>query len=374
MLKALACAQAGAGHMVTVCTTNRDYPRGVLRPAGTDTICDGAVQVHYFPVQVVSLKASWQLARFIDANVAGFDIAHVHGLYRFPPTYAARCARRLGVPYVVRPYGALVPYLHRRSARSMLLKRLYERWFDLPNLNGASAIHFTTEEERDGTSCLNLRARSFVVPNGIDWTRFESLPERGGFRAEHGLGDSPIVLFLGRIHQGKGLDLLIPAFEAVWRELPDVQLVVVGPENDDYGQRVRRWVHDRGLDGSVRFVGFLDAAGVVRAYVDADVYALPSYAESFGMTVVEAMACGLPVVISDRVSIHREVAAAGTGLVTPCEVEAVGAALNTLLRDRALATAMGSAGRRTVLEHYTWPPIAEALTREYEAAIARARQ
>jgi len=329
------------------------------------------VQVHYFPVQIVPLKISLQLARFINASIADFDIVHIHGLYRFPTTYAARSARKRGVPYIICPHGSLAPYLHRRSSRSVSLKRLYERWFDLPNLHGAGAVHYTTEEERSGASFLNLHAPSFVVPNGVDWQRFRSLPARGAFRAAHGLGEAPIVLFLGRVHRSKGLDLLIPAFESVRRRVPDAKLVVVGPENDDYGQEVRGWVHKRGLGESVRFVGFLDGPDVLRAYVDADVFALPSYTESFGMTVVEAMACGLPVVISDHVNIHREIAAAGAGIVTTSAAEVVAEAVSTLLRDRALATAMGSAGRRAALEQYTWPPIVQALTREYESVIAR---
>lgn len=372
MLKALACAQANAGHQVTVCTTNRDHPSGTLRPAGKDVICDGVVEVHYFPVQVNALKISLHLARFLNTHIADFDIVHVHGLYRFPSTYAAWRARKLGVPYVVCPHGSLAPYLHRRSSRSVSLKRLYECWFDLPNLHGAGAVHYTTEEERRGAAFLHLRAPSFVVPNGIDWARFASLPARGAFRAARGLGDAPVALFLGRLHESKGLDLLIPAFASVRRTVPDACLVLVGPDNDDYGRQVRMWVHERGLDASVLFGGFLDGADVLRAYVDADVFVSPSYTESFGMTVVEAMACALPVVISDQVNIHHEIAAAGAGIVTPCAVEAVAIALSTLLRDRALATAMGSTGRRVALEQYTWPPIVQALTREYESVIAHA--
>jgi len=374
MLKALTCAQAKAGHDVTVGTTNRDYPRGSLRPAGTEVICAGAVEVHYFSVQVSALKISLSLAHFINTQIETFDIVHVHGLYRFPSTYTAWRARRLGVPYVVTPHGSLAPYLHRRSSRSVALKRLYERWFELANLHGAGAVHYTAEEEQMGASFLHLRAPSFVIPNGIDWARYEALPQRGTFRAAHGLNDARIVLFLGRVHKSKGLDLLIPAFAAVKEKVADAQLVIVGPDNDDYGQQLRGWVHERGLDECIRFVGFLDGPHVLSAYVDADVYALPSYTESFGMTVVEAMACGSPVVISDQVNIHRDIAAVGAGLVTPCAVEPLATCLYRLLSDNALAKAMGAAGRRMVRERYSWPPIVEALTREYETVIARTRE
>jgi glycosyltransferase involved in cell wall biosynthesis len=320
---------------------------------------------------VASLKISVQLARFIRANIEKFDIVHIHGLYRFPTTYAARLARKRRVPYVIRPHGSLAPYLHYRSARSVYLKRLYERWFDLPNLNGASAVHYTSEGERQDASFLKLRAPSFVVPNGIDWARFAALPSRGAFRAAYGIGNAPLVLFLGRVHPSKGLDRLIPAFMEVRSVLKDARLVIAGPHNDSYGEQLRAWVRQQGLDQSVVFVGFLEGAEAVRAYVDADVYALPSYTESFGLTVIEAMACGVPVVISDRVNIHQEISGAGAGLVTSDKVEAIAAALKTLLNGRDRAIAMGAAGRRTVQLRYSWPPIVDALTREYEAILAR---
>src|SRR5690606_8058113 len=217
-------------------------------------------------------------------------IVHVHGLYRFPPTYAAWQARQQGVPYIIRPHGSLDPYLYDKStAGSVWLKRLYERWFDLPNLNAASAIHYTAEEERKRAAFLRLRAPSFVVPNGLEWREYAELPRRGALRAKLGLGDAPVVLFLGRLHFKKGLDLLIPAFETLRGRVPEAQLVIAGPENDQYGRLVRQWVAARGLGAAVHFVGPLFERDVVQAYVDADVFALPSYTENFGMTVVEAM-------------------------------------------------------------------------------------
>ncbi len=212
-----------------------------------------------------------------------------------------------------------------------------------------------------------------MVPNGIDWERYRTLPPRGALRTRWGLHDEPVVLFLGRLHFKKGLDLLIPAFDALRRELPDAQLVIAGPENDDYGAKVRGWVRERGLDQAVHFVGMLTGDDVVQAYVDADVFALPSYTENFGMTVAEAMACGLPVVISDQVNIHAEVAHAGAGVVTRCDAAEVANALHTLLGDVERRRTMGQAGRRLVQQRYTWPLVVEALTREYEAVIERHR-
>jgi glycosyltransferase involved in cell wall biosynthesis len=318
---------------------------------------------------------SFELAKWLARNIGEFDVVHVHGLYRFATTYAAYQARRQGVPYVITPHGALDPYLYARSSSGKLgFKRLYERWFDLPNLHAADAIHYTAEEERERTAFLNLRAPSFVVPNGLDWDRYRALPARGALRARWGLGEAPLALFLGRLHFKKGLDLLIPAFDALRQRVPGVQLVIAGPENDDYGQQVRGWVRERGLEDTVHFVGPLEGTDVLQAYVDADVFALPSYTENFGMTVAEAMACALPVVISDQVNIHAEVSGAGAGLVTACDAGEVTAALELLLRDAERRRAMGAAGRRLVQERFTWPAIVEQLTAEYQKVIDRHRR
>lgn len=367
-------AQAAAGHSVDVVSTNVDAPHGVLPVVPNRFVeRDGARWCHC-SVEFRPLLVSWDLEKYIRKNIKCYDIAEIHGLYRFPPTYAAWQARKQGVPYVIRPHGSLDPYLYDRSSTGRLrFKRLYERWFDLPNLHAASAIHYTAEEERERAAFLRLRAPSFVVPNGLDWAQYRSLPARGALRARWGLGEAPLVLFLGRLHFKKGLDLLVPAFDALRRRVPDVQLVIAGPENDAYGEQVRGWVRERALDAAVRFVGPLHGADVVQAYVDADVFALPSYTENFGMTVVEALACRLPVVISDQVNIHAEISGAGAGLVTRCDAGEVAQALETLMADAGRRRAMGEAGRRLVQARFTWPAIVEALTAEYERVIVRHR-
>ena len=374
VLKQLPVVQARAGHRVTVCTTDRgNPPREKLSATYFNGLFPSDVALQVFPVDFSPLMVSVNMARWLHRNVRDFDIVHVHGLYRFPQTYAASQARRHTVPYIIRPHGSLDPFLYKRSSRSLLLKRAYERWFDFPNLNAAGAIHYTSEGERQRAAVLNLRAPSFVVPNALDWDRFRTLPPRGALRTRWGLHDEPVVLFLGRLHFKKGLDLLIPAFDALHRRVPDVRLVIAGPENDDYGATVRAWVRERSLEQFVHFVGPLQGPDVVQAYVDADVFALPSYTENFGMTVAEAMACALPVVISDQVNIHGEVAGAGAGLVTRCDAAEVADALHALLGDSDRRRAMGQAGRHLVQERYTWPLVVQALTREYEAVIARHR-
>jgi glycosyltransferase involved in cell wall biosynthesis len=328
--------------------------------------------VIYCKNEIAMINLSLQLRHFLRKRVRDFDIVHIHGLYRFPPTYAAFHARQHGIPYVIRPHGSLDPYLYQRSDKNLFLKRLWERLFDLPNLNAASAIHYTAEDERRLAGFLDLKAPSFVVPNGVEWVPFERLPQPGGFRRSQGIGNRPLMLFLGRLHVKKGLDLLVPAFARVRRQIPSALLALVGPASSpSYEKEILGWIREHNLSDAVIRVPFLQGDALLRAYVDADVFVLPSYTENFGMTVVESLACETPVVISNRVNIHDEITKAEAGLVTDCDSGQVAVAVIRLLRDEQLRGRMGANGRKLVQERFTWPRIVEDLTREYLAAIAR---
>ena len=332
-----------------------------------------SIQLNLYGPEFVDIIYSNAMRKYLRHRIDEYDLVHVYGLYRFPPTYASRQARKQNVPYVICPHGSLDPFLYQRSSRNVLLKRLWERWFDLPNLHGASAIHYTSEDEREHAAFLKLRAPSFVVPNGLDWARFVSLPARGAFRAQLGIGEAPLVLFLGRLSFVKGLDLLVPAFARVRARYPDAVLAIVGPDNEGYGAKVHGWVAELGLQTCVRFVDHLQGEAVLQAYVDADVFALPSYTENFGMVVAESLACATPVVISDQVNIHREVSGASAGLVTRCDAGEVAEAIGALLADAPRRAAMGAAGRELVQRQWTWDVVARQLTTEYERVIERHR-
>lgn len=370
VLPELAKAQAEAGLEVEILTTNADQPHGVYHAPGRARLPDSAVWVNYCPSFPRLLRFSTGVVGFLRRNARRFDLFHIHGLYRFPPSYAGYAARKAGIPYIIRPHGSLDPYLFARSSRSLPLKRTYERLIDRPNLEAADAIHYTTEDERDRAAFLKLRPRAFVVPNGLDWAPYDALPARGALRARLGLDGCPLVLFLGRLHHKKGMDILIAAFDALRRGMPAARLVIVGPEPDGYGAQVRKWVAQRGLNDAVLFAGAMTGTDVLQAYVDADVFVLSSYTENFGMSVVEAMACGRPVVISDQVNIHSDVARAGAGIVTRCDSGEVSAALFALLGDEARRRALGEAGRSLVRGRFTWAAIVRQLQAQYEAVLA----
>lgn len=328
--------------------------------------------LHYFdsstPMLIAPSMAKW-LAQHIDS----FDCVHIHGLYRFPVIYAAWRSKMEKIPYMITPHGALDPFLYRQSrygVLGLLLKRMCERLFDFPNLNGAAAIHYTAREEAERAAFLKLKAPAVVVPNGIDWEQYATLPAPGAFRQRIGLDKgTPLILFLGRINFKKGLDLLVPAFAQVTKTMPSARLAIVGPDNDGYGRKVRQWCQQQDVLDKVIFVDYLEPARVTEAYVDADVFVLPSYTENFGMTVVEAMACGRPVIISDQVNICQEIKVHDAGRVVALDQNILAQAMIGVLQDPHAARAMGERGRMLVQQKFTWPIIVKKLTAVYEALM-----
>jgi len=354
------------GMDVTIFSTHLDYPRGVLDVPTNSPVKLNGVKIYYFPVQFRPLIISIQLARILWREVHNFDVIHIHGLYRFPQSFAAWCARRKNVPYIIRPHGSLDPFLFHQK-RHKFLKRIYERLIDIPNLRSAAAVHFTTTEERNLTHCLKITDKSVVIPNGLEVSRFEELPNPGRFRMKWGIPENiPLILFLGRINFKKGLDLLIPAFARIHKNWPKAQLVLAGPDNEDYGKEVRACIRKYGMSNRVTFTGMLKREDTVFAYVDSDLFVLPSYTENFGMTVVEAMACRCPVVISDKVNIWLEINQAGAGLVTQCNVEDLAKAMLKLIFDVELRKNMGRAGRNLVIDKYNWRVISHKLIQLYD--------
>ena len=364
VVRTLSAYQARARLDVTVCTTNWDKFTDEKTPANLELLEDGVIY-NFFP-SWSPLLISLAMNKWFGKNMKLYDIVHIHGLYRFPVTSAACWARKVGVPYVIMPHGSLDPFLYNQSRYNLTLKRIYERLFDIPNLNYAAAIHYTAEEEAKRAAFLKISQKKVILPNGIDWESYQLLPSKGSFRRKIKLNDqSPLVLFLGRINFKKGLDLLVPAFGRALLKYPDARLAVVGPDNEGYGSKVRRMCREQGIHDKVFFVDHIRPEKVKEAYVDADVFVLPSYTENFGLTVVEAMACGCPVIISDQVNIWREIQETGAGIVVGLTPRALAKAICQVLSDKGLAREMGAQGRLAAEERYAWPCIVEQLTQIY---------
>ena len=234
---------------------------------------------------------------------------------------------------------------------------------------GAATVLYTTEEEKRLAEPHACGAPGAVVPLGLDMAEFDDMPAPGGFRSGHPeIGDKTILLFFGRLHMKKGLDILARAFGKLARGRDDIHLVIAGPDND-MRDRVSQWLRDEDVLEKTTFTGMVLGPDKRALLGDGDIFVLPSYSENFGIAVLEAMACAMPVVISDKVNIWREVEAGNAGRVTPCDVEAVARAIDELLNDKDAAREMGENGKAVVAEQFAWPKIALMLEDVYTSLI-----
>jgi glycosyltransferase involved in cell wall biosynthesis len=363
----MARAVAQLGHQVSIYTTNQDGPGVLPVPTGGPVWRDG-VEVRYFPIQPPRFwGASWPLARALRQAIPAADLVHVHNLYLFHDLACSRYCRVFGVPYLIQPHGTLDPFIYRRHRRR---KRLMEWAFQDRALKGADAVLFTTAEERELAAPFTFGTPGVVVPLGLDLEEFAELPQPGEFRRRHPeIGAKQIILFFGRINFKKGLDIVARAFGSVARRRQDVHLVIAGPDNEGWGGRVRTWLAAEGVEARTTFTGMVLGPERLAVLRDAGLFVLPSYSENFGLAVIEAMAAGLPVIISHRVNLWREVKDAGAGRVIPCDPAALADQIMDLLDHPEAAAALAHNGRSLVEASFQWPRIAQRLAEAYSRII-----
>lgn len=306
------------------------------------------------------------LGRALRHGVATFDVVHIHSLFLYPQLAASSHARRAGVPYVVAPCGALDPALRGRSRH---VKRVTDVAWQRRMLDGAAAIHYKTGEERELTADLGYAAPAIVVPNGIDWDGFQRLPSGASFRAEHlGGHRGPVVTNLGRISHKKCLDVLIRAFADVRTHVPDAHLALIGPDDEGLGPELRGLAARLGVAEHVTFTGLLTGPARLSALAATDVWALPSTTENFGNAVVEALAAGLPAVLSPDINVATAAAAAGGAVVAERTPAAFATAITELLRSPERRAALG-ARARAFARRYEWPAVAPRMADAYAELV-----
>ena len=373
---------ARQGHDVSVMTTNIDGPNDLNVPLETAVPMDG-VDVWYYPVEHPRWYCfSRPLGDALRERVAEFDIVHIHSIFLWPTTIAAFWSRRRGVPYLIHAAGSLDPFSMsksyagwRVSASSRVKKWLYMNTLGRWDINRATAMHFTSKADMDASHALNVRPAGYLLPLGVDAASLDQPADGHGLREKHPeLKDKKIVLFLGRVDPIKGLDILVSAIDDLATKRTDFALVVAGAGTVAYERKIASMVRVRGLEDRVVFLGMVEGEDKRVVLRDADVFVLPSHNENFPMAVLEAMAAGLPVVISDRAKIHDEVSAARAGIVTSPEPGEVAAAIDELLGDEDLRMRMGRAGRELTRDRLSWESAAENVALAYADIIGSRQQ
>lgn len=364
----LAAAQRRAGMDVTMLAVTRPgndlAVARQLESAGVKVTLVG-------PVGSRSDEARALGAGVLDDAVRAADVVHLHALWEEAQYRAARACRAIGRPYLVTPHGMLDSW----SLRQRWLKKRVYRVLRLDRLlGGAAALHATSDAERREIEALRLGPPVIIEPLGIDMGEFEALPPRGTFRARHPqIGARPLVVFLGRIHPGKGVEYLIPALAQPGAR--DVILAAVGPDSKGYLAEMRKLAEAHGVADRVIFPGMAAGAERIPPLVDADLFALPSDHENFGVAAVEALAAGTPVLISDRVNIFAELRDAGVARIAERDPAAIAVAIGQWFGEAPERRAEVAARCRPfVRERYDWSSIARRWLGHYERLAAHGRR
>jgi glycosyltransferase involved in cell wall biosynthesis len=313
---------------------------------------------------ITGAREAWTKIR--DA-VSRNDMVHVHGLWNFPATVAARAAREAGIPYVITPHGMLDRWALRKSR---LKKTIFGVLFERKNLLAASGLHFLNAEEAEEAKDYRLSSPVFILPNGVHAERFTRLPDRTSFERRYPQCRTKILaLFLGRLHPKKGFDLLLPALSRAAASIPELHLLIAGPDEGGYMNVLLEMVKRNNLLERITFMGMVQGSIKLEALGAADFFVLPSYQEGDSVAVKEAMASRLPVVITPACH-FPEIKAFNAGLVVQPNEDELCQALETLASGKCDRTLMGTNAVHLVTDRYTWPKIIERLLRIYEDILA----
>ena len=373
MVYGLARQQVRMGHRVTVVTTDALDDQRRTHAMGFEAEPTG-MRVERFRNLSNALAYQHQLflpagaGRFLAHAARSHDVIHLHGHRHLLNNLAIREARRHDIPVVMTPNGTL-PILERKQTA----KRIWDLVVGDAVIRRCDMFIAVSRAEVAQFRKAGIGAdRIHMVPNGIELEEFEPSPERGAFRARLGIGDAPLVLYLGKITPRKGVSHLLDAFAEVNHQ--NAHLVIAGNDMTGEMEGLHRRQQDLGLGDRVHFVGLLVGPDRLRVLADADVLVYPSVHEIFGLVPFEGLLSGTPVVVSGDCGCGELVARAGAGFLVPFgDASALARHIDTLLGDRFVGSMMVDRGRAYIERHFAWPEVASKTDAVYDAARKRRR-
>lgn len=377
VVRSLRAESGGVAVAARTLATDLAAPGDRVTIASLDPADRGAAGVQAFGHAALGYGYAAEFSPWLREHRGEFDAVIVHGLWQYPGLGTWRALRGTATPYFVFCHGMLDPWFKRTYPLKHLKKWLYWPWAEYRVLRDAAGVLFTTEEERRlaRESFALYRAREHVVPLGLPEPPADSGAQRAAFRATAGtLGARPFLLFLGRVHPKKGIEELLHGYAKAMRTHADApQVVVAGPCHDEaYRATLRALADSLGIADRVHWLPMIDGDAKWGALRECEAFALVSHQENFGLAVVEALACGRPVLISDQVNLWREIADAGAGLVaTDTTAGATQLIARWLDTSEASRRAFAAAARACFERSFASAPATERLTRVLDAARAR---
>ena len=354
---------AERGHHVEVATTNVDGASESDVPLDGPVALDG-VQINYFTSRRLRrIYYSPSMYRFLSNRISDFDVVHTHSVFLWPTGVASRIAWHANVPHVLSPRGMLVREL--LSNKSRIAKSAWLMLTGRRQIRRAAAIHVTSPVEAADVRSLHLPVRTvFDIPNGVDVDPVGALgPSEQSQAAEWAL-PSNYVLYLGRLSWKKGIERLVEALV----HSPRAYLAIAGNDEEGISQQLRLLAQQSGVADRVAFLGPVYGEAKQRLLSHAAVVVLPSRSENYGNVVLEAMACGVAVMVTSAVGISGTVKEWNCGTVVEPEAAAMGRELDRLLASPHVTSAMGRRGAECA-RTLAWPHIAKRMEDAYRLVL-----
>ena len=357
-----------------------------LDPPDAPFLTDLPIAVHAMGVIPYNSLSTNNLARFgysprlvpwLQRNVQAYDCAVVNGLWNYAAVGSSRVLPGGSLPYFLFSHGMMDPWFRKASPLKYQAKQLSWLLFEGRLAAGAEALLFTTDEERalaEG-QFFGHAYNGQVVRYGTSGPEGEPAADASAFAAAcPGVAGRPYLIYLSRIHPKKGCDLLVKAFAAVASRAPDLQLVMAGPDQTGWMAELKAQAHRLSVADRVHWPGMLQGAAKWGAFRGAEAFVLPSHQENFGIVVAESLACGTPVLISDKVNIWREIATVNAGYVEADDVAGTTSLLKRWLDTPPPLRAEMRVRARSVFEsHFEAKAAAQDMLAKMQVAVASFR-
>ena len=308
---------------------------------------------------------SADLTRWLWQHIQNYDLVEIHSLFSYACSCAGVISRTKKIPYIINVHGQFSPWVINQKR---LKKEIYSFLVERGNLNNATAIHCTTVAESQDVINFGIQTPTFTVPLGID--KVIDIPEAK--QKLHELYQipftTPIILFFSRIHPKKRPDLLLQSLSRLAEQKVEFHLILAGTGDADYVEYIVELATSLGLKKFITFPGFITDNKALFLQ-GSDIFVLPSFGENFGVAVAEAMAVGLPVVITPDVQISSEIADENAGIIVPGEIEPLAEMIKKLLVSPQLRQQLGANGKNLANQRYTWDTVAQSLVSVYELIL-----
>jgi len=347
---------------VVVALSSRDSPP--IKFSNNTTLVECGIAA----IPKLAIPASMNLVQKLVREIGAADLVHIHELWHLPHLVGALISRVMDVPYIVSPHGELQPW---PLTRHRLLKRIAWLSYEKQILADCLGIHTLTSLEKGAVTALCPGIPLVVIPNGLDVRQIDrDLEVVPSLRAVHGRLTQPYLLFVGRLAPEKGLDLLLDAFSIVHRARREMSLVLAGPDEFGLWGALKERARDLGIAQRVIYLGTVNEPNKYRLFASAHAFLLPSISEGLSVSLLEALACGTPAIITTACNLP-EVETAGAGRVVEPIPELFARAVQDTLQDGTAREKMKANARQLVSSRFSIRSMATKMLVFYDEVLAR---